>query len=364
MITANYKSKYDKENFEYINSLYRLIQNSIESIDKNKQDIKNNLIKIEEAVETAKSRLRNYEEEFQKVKREMCYDTEFDLDDFRNWKNDINENDETLRKLQSSVMTKEDSIQKIKYAMKLYEDSRKKAYKRHKEQIEQINTSQTNKINIEITYKGDKKKFTNDIAQEFSIKPDKAEIISNSFIDFVQLVYDVLVDESKKLKVLNLTDKQKKSIEDHIREGYESILQFSVNDQIVFKYKNKRLENYSLGQRAMALMNLILAQNDSDIIIIDQPEDDLDSQVIYNELIASIKKIKNNVQLIFATHNANIPVLGDAERVVELKVEGTNKVKVVVGNIDSERSQTAIIKIMEGGREAFKKRNSIYNMWA
>ena len=80
----------------------------------------------------------------------------------------------------------------------------------------------------------------------------------------------------------------------------------------------------------------ILTQNNNDIIIIDQPEDDLDNKVIYDEVISAISKTKPNVQFIFATHNANIDMLG---------------------------TQKQIIDIMEGGREAFDKRKMIYTSW-
>ncbi len=363
LISVNYESKYDKKNFNEINKLYSHIKDNLENIDKNKQEIKNNLEKIDVIINKAKEQSKKYDDEFQKIKRDILNNVDFDLDDFENWKNEISENEEKLKKLKSSVIKKEESIKKIKNVIKLYDDSNKKVYKRHEELIKKINESNIGKINIEIVYKGDKKGFKNDIKNEFNLKDEKAEIISNSFTDFIDVVFDCLVEDSKKMKSLNLTEKQKNSIEEHIRSNYEDILQLTVNDKIEIKYKNKKLQNYSLGQRAMALINLILAQNDSDIIIIDQPEDDLDSQVIYDELISDIKKIKYNTQLIFATHNANIPVLGDAERIVELRAEEDSKVDVISGSIDSEDSQQAIIKIMEGGSEAFKKRNIIYNMW-
>ena len=99
-----------------------------------------------------------------------------------------------------------------------------------------------------------------------------------------------------------------------------------------------------------------------DIIIIDQPEDDLDNKVIYDEVISAISKTKPNVQFIFATHNANIPVLGDAERVLVVDFNETD-IEVSQGNIDMLDTQKQIIDIMEGGREAFDKRKMIYTSW-
>ena len=108
----------------------------------------------------------------------------------------------------------------------------------------------------------------------------------------------------------------------------------------------------------------ILTQHDSDVIIVDQPEDDLDNQVIYEELIQTIKKEKEDMQFIFATHNANIPVLGDAERVITVQHNDDESIKLKCGTIDSEETHSDIVNIMEGGTEAFKKRNEIYCAWS
>ena len=108
-------------------------------------------------------------------------------------------------------------------------------------------------------------------------------------------------------------------------------------------------------------MLFVLAQSDNDLIMIDQPEDDMDNQVIYKELIKTIKEAKKNIQFIFTTHNPNIPVLGDAEEVIGLK----NEEGIVIDNnsIDNETIQKDIVEIMEGGQEAFKRREQIYKEW-
>lgn len=87
-------------------------------------------------------------------------------------------------------------------------------------------------------------------------------------------------------------------------------------------------------------------------IFIDQPEDDLDNKVIYDEVITAIAQKKPYIQFIFATHNANIPVLGDSERVLVVEFQET-KIDVAQGNIDLDSTHTQIVDIMEGGKEAF-----------
>ncbi|HHY70623.1 MAG TPA: AAA family ATPase, partial [Thermoanaerobacterales bacterium] len=122
------------------------------------------------------------------------------------------------------------------------------------------------------------------------------------------------------------------------------------------------MSQHSIGQRASALILFILNQEENDLIMIDQPEDDLDNQVIYDELIKNIKERKDNIQFIFATHNANIPVLGDAEQVLACYYKD-EKIKIRSGSIDKKEIQNRIIKIMEGGEDAFRRRNEIYKLW-
>ena len=127
-------------------------------------------------------------------------------------------------------------------------------------------------------------------------------------------------------------------------------------------YHDKLLRHHSIGQRASALILFILMQSDNDIILIDQPEDDLDNKIIYDEVITAIAKKKQDIQFIFATHNANIPVLGDAERIFVVEYQDTT-IDISQGNIDLKSTHKQIVDIMEGGEEAFDKRQLIYTSW-
>jgi len=98
-------------------------------------------------------------------------------------------------------------------------------------------------------------------------------------------------------------------------------------------------------------------------LIIDQPEDDLDNQTIYEDVIKAIKFLKGNMQFIFATHNANIPVLGDSEKILSCKYS-ESKIEVHDGTIDNYETQKQIVTIMEGGEEAFNRRKNIYELWS
>jgi ABC-type lipoprotein export system ATPase subunit len=72
------------------------------------------------------------------------------------------------------------------------------------------------------------------------------------------------------------------------------------------------LEALSTGQKATAVLLLLLLESDAPLIV-DQPEDDLDNRFITDGVVPTMKDEKRKRQFIFSTHNANIPVLADAE---------------------------------------------------
>lgn len=116
----------------------------------------------------------------------------------------------------------------------------------------------------------------------------------------------------------------------------------------------------SEGQRNTAVLNLLLAKGEGPIVI-DQPEDELDSKFIYRELVPLLRKVKNQRQLILATHNANLPVNADTDLVYALEVEQGLGVRLASGGLDRADTATAVLDIMEGSEEAFKRRLDKYH---
>jgi ABC-type lipoprotein export system ATPase subunit len=140
------------------------------------------------------------------------------------------------------------------------------------------------------------------------------------------------------------------------------LLPYQTPNKFTITYRGTEISNHSLGQRASALILFVLGQRENDVIIIDQPEDDLDNQTIYEDVIKLIRELKPNVQFIFATHNPNIPVLGDADQ-IHVCSFSDGKISVQSGALDAPEQQERIVNIMEGGKEAFKRRKEIYQIW-
>lgn len=118
----------------------------------------------------------------------------------------------------------------------------------------------------------------------------------------------------------------------------------------------------SMGQQQSILLTLLLYSKRNCPLIIDQPEDNLDSEFIYKTLVKNLKRIKEHRQVIIVTHNANIAVLGDSELLIPLK--STNEKTTIIdrGSIDNDKTNKTACSILEGGETAFKKRQSIYNL--
>jgi ABC-type lipoprotein export system ATPase subunit len=136
-------------------------------------------------------------------------------------------------------------------------------------------------------------------------------------------------------------------------------------DMILFRSDGSeagRISNGSLsdGQRNTAALALLLSQ-DGGPIIIDQPEDELDSNFVFKELIPMIRNVKTKRQLIIATHNANLPVNGDAELVYAFEAKDGKGKPLAVGGLDQPEVTKAVLDIMEGTEEAFRKRREKYH---
>lgn len=119
----------------------------------------------------------------------------------------------------------------------------------------------------------------------------------------------------------------------------------------------------SPGQKSAAILAFILNSGENPLII-DQPEDDIDNSLIYSLVVKSIRKMKSKRQIIIVTHNPNIPVLGDAEGIIVLERNNQGKVTFRKGKkagcIEEKLIREGICEIMEGGEDAFRKRERKY----
>ena len=117
----------------------------------------------------------------------------------------------------------------------------------------------------------------------------------------------------------------------------------------------RSLSQGSPGQQTAALLAFVLGFGNEPIIL-DQPEDDLDSTLIYELLVNRFREMKAMRQMIVVTHNPNIVVHGDAEYVVSLNVNSGQTQVGCHGGLQERGVRDEVCRVMEGGREAFQSR--------
>ncbi len=150
------------------------------------------------------------------------------------------------------------------------------------------------------------------------------------------------------------------------------------------EYEGDSFHEMSEGKKSFVILKLILEFSDKKVpLLIDQPEDDLDNRAIFTELVTYLKEKKLERQIILVTHNANIVVNADSELVIVANQHGINspntsgkQFEYIQGSIEysfpkndtesrilySQGIREHICEIMEGGTEAFKKRERRYNI--
>ena len=128
----------------------------------------------------------------------------------------------------------------------------------------------------------------------------------------------------------------------------------------------QKLQHLSSGQKATAVLLLLLLESEAPLVV-DQPEDDLDNRFISEGVVPIMRQEKHNRQFVFTTHNANIPVLGDAELILGLtaagEASGDGQARIApehVGSIDFGPVRELVEEILEGGKAAFETRRSKY----
>ena len=125
------------------------------------------------------------------------------------------------------------------------------------------------------------------------------------------------------------------------------------------------LEALSTGQKATAVLLLLLLEAEAPLVV-DQPEDDLDNRFITEGIVPTMKDEKRKRQFLFSTHNANIPVLGDAELILGLtagSMDDSLQSRVDpghMGSIDDRSVREMVEEILEGGKVAFEMRRLKY----
>lgn len=360
---AGHTSKHNEKLFDVFYTDYAPF---IKAIDRIKTDLASLLKSKEELVkrqaELAEIR-KGLVEEFAEIERKLAEELKssgtqnISSEEFLSLQKKLSTAKQLIAELEKQ------GVQKTALQTALLEELQKLNDLWHKEftliklELDKVGISSTS-LSIASGYKEDKQTFLGFMKEMFKgsgIRETTYQGIVDQYQDFVGIYRDL--ENAKRHFGSN-----PQILSDLFMQHLKPLLTYQTPNKFTIKYRDKELQHHSLGQRASALILFVLSQRENDVIIIDQPEDDLDNQTIYEDVIKLIRQMKPEVQFIFATHNPNIPVLGDAEQVHACSFMD-DKVSVRTGSVDNADTQKTIVNIMEGGQEAFNRRKEIYQIW-
>ena len=360
---AGYVSRQNPEFFTNFYAEFSQIITKIEQLKQIEQDARTVASRLATRQSEFEDANKNLQEEFAQVERQLTLELKqtgmsaIQPDDFltqQQRKTKAEQMLEALTKQESQQITIRDAlfaeIDKLN-ALWLNE------FNTIKQELDRVNTGIT-ALQIEAEFKGAKETAITFMQQLFrgsNIRETTLRAVMDDYADFGGLLRAL---PQAKTKAGSTPEVFEKTFMQYLAE----LVTWQVPNSFVIRYRGKELKHHSLGQRASALLLYVLSQRQNDVIIIDQPEDDLDNQTIYNDVIKLLCEMKPYTQFIFATHNANFPVLGNAEQVHACQFQD-DKVTTHSGSIDASPVQQAIINIMEGGQDAFNRRKEVYNLW-
>jgi hypothetical protein len=239
----------------------------------------------------------------------------------------------------------------------------------------QLNEDLANTILVEVEFLGDREYVTSRLSNlKTGVRREAIKAVAEHEDFTGELLGRALLDGPDAVaKAFGITKGQAASlVEKTSLEQKLGIEEMAVPERVSIRFNVARKEDkprfrglsqLSVGQKATCILLILLAQEDRPLIV-DQPEDDLDNRFVYADVVERLRAVKDQRQLILSTHNANIPVLGDAELIAVLDTEekGGKAVGSIpeLGSIDSRAIKIAVTQILEGGPRAFRRRQEKY----
>ncbi|WP_275555773.1 TrlF family AAA-like ATPase [Mixta sp. Marseille-Q2659] len=361
-LDANHVSCENQDIIDAYHGEYHKIINCIQNLNTSLSEGRNILSHLQKIAGDFTNNKDTLNDEFAEIERKLSEELQqagadkISTTEFRKLKSDIDEANNNIAELTKSESEKMTLEEQLKSKLISLNELWQKEFNQIVQMLEVINSAET-PLKISATFKSDKKCMSNFIKEKFY----GSKLREQTFQAIAEKISDIGDMWENRDVIASLTTSAK-TFNEYLIANILDMITWQPPNVYSIEFRGKPLIQHSLGQRASALMLFVLNQKNNDIIIIDQPEDDLDNQTIYDDVIKLIRQMKPNTQFIFATHNANIPVLGDAECVYSC-VYSDGKINAIGGGIDCKDVQEQIIAVMEGGKEAFERRRNVYSSW-
>jgi DNA repair exonuclease SbcCD ATPase subunit len=144
-------------------------------------------------------------------------------------------------------------------------------------------------------------------------------------------------------------------------EALDRIAALFPGDAVTVAYRTRGGEDFrpisqgSPGQKSAAVLAFVLSHG-TEPLILDQPEDDLDNQLIAELIVTQLRQAKARRQILVVTHNPNLVVNGDAELILPFVARSGQTRVEGAGGLQEDTVRETICSVMEGGREALDRR--------
>jgi len=255
------------------------------------------------------------------------------------------------------------------------EETRKAIQEKRLNVVEQMSDElQKGDVKIEINPAANRKEFF-DLLEEIYTGSDiykrreqlQKICLSTTPIELVNLIQTE--NHDKLVQSFDITeDTAKKIIRIPNEEQLHRIQACPLHDELVVYLRKAKgeefspLKDLSYGEKCTAIFSIALLGKKKPLLV-DQPEDELDHAFIIDNIVEHIRGVKEKRQLFVSTHNANIPVLGDAELIFKVtKVPGEEKCTIEEKGAFEKESIIERLQDLEGGPEAFRRRREKYGI--
>ncbi len=284
---------------------------------------------------------------------------QLDLERFRTKKNRLNQLVKLLEAGANRAKTEQTARDMLGAAVNKLHDFWRERFNERETEVRRLESELPPEIRLKTDFKSKRQAFGEFLKAKLrgsGLQATSYDAMEKAFVDGHEL-YQSRLELEKHLSE-NAAVKVRATLLEHLPD----FLTFRTPDETIILFQQKPLGDYSLGQRATVILHILMHLKRHPVILIDQPEDDLDNETLYSHFIRQLLERKELTQFIFATHNPNIPVLGDAEQAIVCRKEGET-FSFDHGSIDNKGIQQRIVTVMEGGEEAFRRRKEIYQLW-
>lgn len=358
----------------------RLLEEASQEIELLNREIEDILKKGMDKILNTQNRLNNIwqnwkearyplDEELQKVKQALGTQA-LDPDDLERLTREQTRIKEKLERLDAVEKTTREKERERKKLLQDLRGIRYEIFRLRQQRAEELTNRLQGRVRVKITYKGGTSEFTERLRSLLSGSGVDSRSIQRigekEGIDGQQVAEMIRAGVDRLREELDLSEARANQVLTRFQQHPELLYDLEIlapEDRVdVFLMLDDAelpLEKLSDGQKATAMLLLLLTLVER-LLVVDQPEDDLDNRFIYDDIVRILREQKSKRQIIVATHNPNIPVLGDAELVVALEAQEGKARIGEQGSVDKRNVREMIKSIMEGGEEAFRRRAEKY----